>query len=442
MTKRFWIVTACGLLAWSVNVRAQSGAQNPREPLASQYVDTQAGITLAEATTRALAQEPTLRATRTEVDVARGAQLQSGTHPNPTVSFMQQMEPGGTDSQTRIELQWPLDLFRKTGRSGVADQELHAAEQGVADRERLLAADVRSKYGEVVAAVRDLSISDDLVETMARQSDLLRARVDQGGTPPLERNMVEVELRRLEAERLLQAGQVDRIVIELKRLLGMKANVPLQLRDSLEELVVRETGLPLKPGAAAALVRSDVQEAEVRIRVADAQIDRAQREGRFDLSLVGSYTRTDAAFPQLGLNAQGELTPVRGLFHYVSVGAALTLPWRNTNQGQIASAEAERAAATARLNATQLTVEAEIAAATARDERARSAVAIYRGGARDMARQNLDVVRQTYELGRATVFDVLAEQRRYLEFERGYSNALREAYDARTALRRALGDVR
>jgi cobalt-zinc-cadmium efflux system outer membrane protein len=442
MTKRFRIVAACGLLTWSVNVRAQSGAQNPREPLASQYVNTEAGITLAEATTRALAQEPTLRATRTEVDVARGAQLQSGSHPNPTVSFMQQMEPGGTDSQTRIELQWPLDLFRKTGRSGVADQELHAAEQGVADRERLLAADVRMKYGEVVAAIRDLSISDDLVETMARQSDLLRARVDQGGTPPLERNMVAVELRRLEAERLLQAGQVDRIVIELKRLLGMKANVPLQLRDSLEDLVVREMGLLLKPGATAALVRSDVQEAEARIRVADAQIDRAQREGRFDLSLFGSYMRTDAAFPQLGFNAQGELTPVRGLFHYVSVGAALTLPWRNTNQGQIASAEAERAAATARLNATQMTVEAEIAAATARDERARSAVAIYRGGARDMARQNLDVVRQTYELGRATVFDVLAEQRRYLEFERGYSNALREAYDARAALRRALGDVR
>ena len=53
-----------------------------------------------------------------------------------------------------------------------------------------------------------------------------------------------------------------------------------------------------------------------------------------------------------------------------------------------------------------MTAEAEIAAATARDERARSAVAIYRGGARDLARQNLDVVRQTYELGRGTVFDV------------------------------------
>ena len=441
MTKTLWMVTACGILTWSVNGRAQSSAQNPRGPLTPQYVNTETGITLAEATTRALAQEPTLRATRTEVDVARGGQFQSGAHPNPTVSFMQQMEPGGTDSQTRIELQWPLDLFRKTGRSAVADQELHAAEQGVADRERLLAADVRMKYGEVVAAIRDLSISDDLVEAMTRQSDLLRARVEQGGTPPLERNMVEVELRRLEADRLLQAGQVDRIVIELKRLLGMRANLPLQLRDSIEELVVREAGLPLKPGATAASVRSDVQEAQARIRVADAQVDRARRDGRFDLSLFGSYMRMDAGFPQLGLNTQGELTPVRGLFHYVAAGAALTLPWRNTNQGQVASAEAGRAGATARFNATQMTAEAEIAAATARDERARGAVAIYRGGARDLARQNLDVVRQTYELGRTTVFDVLAEQRRYLEFERGYSNALREAYDARTALRRALGDV-
>ena len=96
----------------------------------------------------------------------------------------------------------------------------------------------------------------------------------------------------------------------------------------------------------------------------------------------------------------------------------------------------------ARLDAARLTAEAEIAAALARDERARGAVAVYRGGAGDLARQNLDVVSQTYELGRATVFDVLAEQRRYLDFEHAYSNALREAYEARTALRRALGDVR
>jgi cobalt-zinc-cadmium efflux system outer membrane protein len=442
MTKHLWIVTACGILTGSLNVGAQSAAPGRRDALASEYVNTETGLTLADAITRALAQEPTLRATRVSVDVAKGGQLQAGLRPNPTVSLMQQAEPGGTDTQTRVDLQWPLDLFRKTGRVAVAAQELQATQQSVLDRERLLAADVRMKYGEVAAAVRDLSVSDDVIATTTRQSELLRARVEQGGTPPLERNVVEVELRRLQAERFLQAGQVDRVIVELKRLLGMRANAPLQLRDSLEQLVIGELDRPMTPDATAVATRADVQEAEARIHVADAQIDRARRDGRFDLSLFGSYMRTDAGFPQFGVNGQGELARVRDVFHYLSAGVAVTLPLRNQNQGEIAMARAERTGATVRLTAAQLTAESEMAAALARDERARGAIAVYRGGARDLAQQNLNVVSQTYGLGRATVFDVLAEQRRYLDLERGYSTALREAFEARTALRRALGDVR
>ena len=441
MTRRLSAAIAGGVLIWSTSVRAQSRTPSPPEALALQYVNAETGITLDDAIKRALDQEPSLRASRTEVDMARGVRLQAGLRPNPTVSFMQQQEPAGTDSQSRIEMQWPLDLFRRAGRVAVAEQELQATERAISDRERMLAADVRAKYGEVLGAVRDLAVGEDLLATATRQRDLLRVRVEQGGTPPLERDIVEVELRRLEAERLLQAAQVDRALIELKRLLGVEANAPLQLRDTLEQLVDREATVSLAPDDRAIRTRPDVQEAEARIRVAEAQIDRARREGRFDVSLFGMYMRTDAGFPQLGLNAQGEFTRVRGLFHYVSAGAALTVPLRNRNQGEVVSAQAERAGAAARLNATQLTAQAEIAAARARDERARGAVAIFRNGARDLARQNLDVVMQTYELGRATVFDVLNEQRRYLDLERAYTTALRDAYDARTALRRALGDV-
>ena len=56
---------------------------------------------------------------------------------------------------------------------------------------------------------------------------------------------------------------------------------------------------------------------------------------------------------------------------------------------------------------------------------------------RDLARRNLDVVRQTFDLGRATVFDVLAEQKRWLEIEQGYTAAAREAWEARVAVTRA-----
>ena len=77
---------------------------------------------------------------------------QADLRPNPMVSFSQQEEPSGPDRQTRIELSWPLDLFRKTGRVGVAEREIDAARFAVADRERLLAADVRMKYGDVAVS--------------------------------------------------------------------------------------------------------------------------------------------------------------------------------------------------------------------------------------------------------------------------------------------------
>ena len=75
-----------------------------------------------------------------------------------------------------------------------------------------------------------------------------------------------------------------------------------------------------------------------------------------------------------------------------------------------------------------------------RERRKRSR--LFAGTTHSLARQNLDVVRQTFELGRATVFDVLTEQRRYLDFEQAYTTALREAWEARAALKRALGETK
>jgi cobalt-zinc-cadmium efflux system outer membrane protein len=231
--------------------------------------------------------------------------------------------------------------------------------------------------------------------------------------------------------------------VALKRLLGVPATEHFQVRDTLESLVQTDVAIAPPAGAVPAVTsRPDVQEAEARLRMADARIDRARRDGRVDVSLFGTYMRMDAGFTQLGFNNRGDLERVRGLFHYVAGGALVTVPLRNRNQGEIASAQAVRVGAEATLAAVQLTAQAEIAAASARDDFARRAIELYAEGTRTLARQNLDVVTQTYELGRATVFDVLNEQRRYLDLERAYTAALREAYEARTALRRALGDVR
>ena len=439
MTTRIVLSILIAALTTGVPALAQTPSQTPA---AERYIDPVNGLSLEQAIARALEREPSLRAARSEIEVARGMRLQASLRPNPSMSFERREEPAGTDNQTTVAVEWPLDLFRKSRRVAVADHEVTAVQLSVADRERLLASEVRVRYGDVLATVRDLAVFDELVAITRRQHELIRSRVEEGATPPLERDLVQVELRRLESDRLLLAGRTEAALVELKRALGMSADATLTVRETLEGVVQRESSVPRQvPDVSAALdQRADVREAAARVAVAGAKIDRAEAEGRFDVSLFANYMRMDAGFPQRGFTPDGGLERIRGLFHYVSAGARITVPVLNQNQGEIAAARAEQARAMSAHEAARLTADAELAAARARDDHARQAVSAYTG-ARTLARRNLTVVAQSYELGRLTVFDVLAEQRRYLDVERAYTEALRAAYQARTAVNRSLGGV-
>jgi cobalt-zinc-cadmium efflux system outer membrane protein len=437
---------ALSVLVMTLLTGVSSSAQSPtgQAPLAGRFVDPANGLSLERAIALAIAQAPSLRSARSQVEVAQGAKLQASLRPNPSVSFERREEPDGTDNLTTVGVEWPLDLFRRSGRVAVADREVTTAQLAVADRERVLAADVRTRYGDVLATIRDLALFDELAAATQNQFDLLRSRVEQGAAPPLERDLLDVELRRVQAERLLQTARTETAVFELKRVLGMKADATLTVRDSFADLVQRESAVAPPVGDAPRAVerRADVREAVARIETAVAKIDRAHSQGRFDVSLFANYMRMDAGFPQRGFTSDGRLERVRGQFDYWAAGATLTVPVLNRNQGEVVVARAEQAGAAAAHDAVRLAAEAELASARARDERAREAVKIFGAGAQALARQNLAVIRQSYELGRVTVFEVLAERRRYLDVERAYTAALRAAYEARTALNRALGEGR
>ena len=214
-------------------------APNTGQPPSSSspYLDPVSGLTLEDAITRALEHEPSLQAMRTDIEVARGDRLQAGLRPNPSISMTQQKEPVGTDSQTQIGVQWPLELFRRAGRVQVAERDIVVRRAAITQRERLLAWDVREEYGAALVAIRRLSVTDDLIRTTARQHVLVSARVEAGSAPPLERDMLRVEVQRLTANRLLRTGEVDRALIRLKRLVGVPPSAALTLRDPLESVV-------------------------------------------------------------------------------------------------------------------------------------------------------------------------------------------------------------
>jgi len=115
------------------------------------------------------------------------------------------------------------------------------------------------------------------------------------------------------------------------------------------------------------------------------------------------------------------------------------LPVRNRNEGNIAAAMAAARAAERRVEFAVLTVQQEVAAAFTQYEAAQRSLQLYERGVRDVAGRNLEVVRRAYELGRGSLLDVIAEQRRYIEIENGYTDALKQVYDAAVDIERAVG---
>lgn len=397
--------------------------------------------TVEQLVTTALERSPEIRAARTAITAAGGQLTQAGLRPNPTLSGSQMLMTGA-QHQSLLEVEWPLDLFRREARVGTARHAVEATTLGVQDRERILAASVRSQAGRVLAARRNVDVMNEALIAARRMRELLDSRVTEGETPKLDANMAAVEAGRIEADLAIAQADADAAAIELKALAGLRPTDALNLRESLEALVRANPADAADATTPSVAARADIREATARIALADARVEEARRQGKTDMSLVGNYGREGYGFEQRGFDSAGRLVPVQGNFHSFTIGASLMLPLRNRNQGALASAEAERSGEQEVLAARQLSAQAELDAAVVRDREARRAVEMYAGSIRDLARQNVEVQLEAYDLGRTPLTELLAEQRRYLDVEAAYTSALARAYDAAVTLRRARGETR
>jgi cobalt-zinc-cadmium efflux system outer membrane protein len=147
----------------------------------------------------------------------------------------------------------------------------------------------------------------------------------------------------------------------------------------------------------------------------------------------------DSSFNLNGLNALGQPQPIQGIFHFLAVGVSISLPVRNKNQGAIETAVAQMEEAKRRREYAQLIARREVSAALLARDKAQEGLRMFREGVRGQASQNLEVVRKTYELGRTQLLDVIGEQRRFIDIEMGYTEALNRYYQAAVRVRTVTG---
>lgn len=420
------------------SVRTQTVTPTPVAPVTiDRFLDQINGMTADEAVRIAIANNGDLEALRREADAARSLIKQARLRANPSVSIGGAKMIGGMDNSQMAEAMLPLELGgRRSSRIRVAEREAAVRQKAVEDRERSLAAEVRIKFGEALAEAFKLRFTEEAVSAALEQYRLVQARVTEGKTAPLEESMTLVEVNRLRSMRETAVGKTEIAFLELRNLLGMRAEEPVRLMGDFDNMIA---SLPVLADAVADAINTRPDLAGLRAieELSTAQIEQAKAGGRLDASVRSGYQRMRSGFPLNGLTESGELRPIDAVFNSFTFGVTIELPLLNRNQGEIEAATANREAARNRREFGELIVRREVATAFARYESAARAMEIFRVGVRDQAAANLAVIRQMYELGSRNLIEYLIEERRFIEIENEYIDMQLAVYQAYTEMMRA-----
>lgn len=403
----------------------------------SRYLDPVGGMTADKAVELVLENNGELQAVRKEVDASRSMIKQARLRPNPKLDLKGANQIGGPDNNQMAEVMLPLELGgRRKARVAVAQRELEARELELANQERLLAADVRLKFGEALAAIKRLEVTESTLLVARQGYELVSARVTEGKIAPLEQNVFLVEVNRLQSIRETAESKVESAMFELRNMIGKRPDEPLRLRGDFSGLIAPLPQLAVSTENALRQ-RPDLQGARTLELLADARIEQAKSVGRLDATVKGGYQRMNSGYMLSGYDDQGILQPIQDVFHFFTFGVEIDLPVRNRNQGAVEAATFEREAARRRIEFGELTIRRDVAAAFAKYNRAVRSLAFFQNGVRDQAKANLDVIWQMYELGAKSLLDYISEERSFLEIENQMIDAEFEAYAATIEIMKA-----
>ena len=409
-----------------------NAAQNPQ-------ID---GMSAEEAVGYALEHNKNLLADRKQLDEAAGRLKQAGLRPNPMLELM-----GGSSVNDRsmnelsAGVSLPLELGgRRSSRIQVAEKEFARMKLEISDRERRLAAEIRMKYAEAIEAARTLELIKQLGDLNFENLTLLKARVDEGVSPAVDLNMLRVEIGKLETQKINVESRRSLTIDELKNLLGFPQDEKLTLKDDLKPLQTAANRDELLQQALSN--RQDLQAARAAESVSQSMIEEAGTEGKLDMSLFTEIGRQSWRFDQLGSNIETGAPERIMMRNYVlKGGVTIMLPTRNRNQGNIQAAVAAGDQARLRREFLETMIRREISAALTKYETAGRIIKTYDEGLLAASRDTLRVMRASYELGHTRISEVLDAQRRLLELQMTYIEAVRDLYTAASELKTATGAI-
>jgi len=361
---------------------------------------------------RLVDQHPRLSAGKLEIDAARAGVNAAGAVPNPTLEATggEGFERAGNGSRG----EWNLTLSMPLGWIAQRRSKIDAARAGV----DVAVAETESLRRDALLQLRTLfwSLADQqsavaaLDALQAQTSALVRTvkrRVEKGEARPVEATRVEIELEKVANELETARISLSSRQAELARWLtvpdGATIAVSAEL-DALPAAMDRATALAraraTHPALAAVRAKTRTLEAEVSTQ---------------KMARVPAFSISGFATSELDRQAYG-------------VGLNVDLPIWNWNSAGIAQAEARLSAARKQAASAALEIESEVIDAQAACRSSVATATRQKDKVVPLSATAASTMERTYELGEASLLEVIDARRTLLDSRRLYLSALAQAH--------------
>ncbi len=387
---------------------AEYVAQRPPEALPAVEPDA-LGLQLEDVEQIALACNPALGEAAARVRAARGQQFQVGLPPNPTIGYLGgEIGNEGDAGQQGLVVGQEFIRGNKLGLNrAVESREVMRLEQHFAAQQQRVLTDVRIAFYNAYLAERRVELSRSLQTVGAQSVATARALLEAQEGRRTDLLQAEIESQRAGID-LAQAESNHRGA--WRRLAAVVGQPDLPVQPLVADVDALAWALSWDETLGQLWCDSpEVAAALAEIEKARFALSRARVEPIPDVTAQASV-QYDAATEDSIASAQ----------------VTLPIPLWNRNQGGVARAYGDLAAARRRLEVIELRLQRDLAAEYQAYETARARTETIRHEILGRAQQTLDAASQAYSAGELDFLDFLTAQRTYFQANLEYLAALGE----------------
>ena len=364
---------------------------------------------LSEAMEYALVNSPSLKAAKATIEMRVGEHIQSKAYPNPTFSYTVENIWGnrhwrGWDSaESHYELSQPIPLgSKREHRQRAACYEYSAAVAEFASLEQILLGRVKKAFLDVVAAEELYILAKEQKVVAEEMLKVVQAKVDAGKISPLGKNKALLE--NANSALLLNRAYVDLESAKetLSLLLGRpcleftQVAYPFYQIESLKCFDECKMCLQSHP---------ELTKMRLMYSAANERIKQEKAEWVPDV-IVTAGLKTE----------RGE----RGAI----LGAAIPLPFFDSNSGNVVKAEAEACRLNSLATEIELKLISKLSIAYREAALSYQEVISLRDEVLELALESFNFAKQGYEEGKFEYLDLLESSRTLFEVQRRYIQAI------------------